>query len=374
MDKYCSQPNGRLKLLNEIKERFDHIDSFPELRRAATRFHEELATLFMVKNVVTTNWDTYFEECCNATPFVTDPDMAFWEAARRRVLKIHGSIANFGSIVATTKDYEDCKRRLNVGLLGGLLKTILATQTVVFFGYSLSDADFLSIYEFTKRRVNFLHKQAYAVTPFKNESKKLEQAGLIPIITDGTYFLQQVKDQAVKKKAMLDDSLYEAAEDLHDRLREEHIRLHRKIRVKDHPELIYAASYQDGMMHALGRATNMRRTGEYSDGPRIHNVIHSYQRWRKEKLSAGQYEDVAYIDGYVNALIFLLLDRKERRALRPPLYYMFGSKDLIWTLSDFLRRLKHSQNSHHASLARARRYVSKLGHREELEFHHPPWL
>jgi len=134
MDKFCDQPNGRLKLLKTIKERFDHIHSFPELARTATNFHRELATFFPARNIVTTNWDTYFEEYCNATAFVTDPDLAFWEAASRRVLKIHGSIANFGSIVATTEDYEKCKGRLDIGLLGGLLKTILATQTVVFVG------------------------------------------------------------------------------------------------------------------------------------------------------------------------------------------------------------------------------------------------
>jgi len=374
MDKYCDQPNGRFKLLKTIKERFEYIDSFPELATSATEFHRELATFFPVKNIVTTNWDIYFEEYCNATPFVADPDLAFWEVAGRRVLKIHGSITNFGSIVATTADYEKCRSRLDVGLLGGLLKTILATQTVVFVGYSLSDADFLSIYEFVKERMNSLHKQAYAVTPFKEESKEFEQAGLIPIITDGSYFLRQIKTHAVNKGAMLDDGLYEAASDLLDRVEEEHRRLHLKVKLKDHPELIYAASYQDGMMHALGRAVNMRGTGEYSNGPRVHDVIHAYLQWRKEKLRVRNYEDVAYIDGYVNALKFLMLDRKERQGLKPPLYYMFGSKGLIWSLADFVRRLKHPSSIHGAPSERARRYVSKLSHAEALEFHHPPSL
>lgn len=374
MDKYCEQPNGRLKLLMAIKERFKHIDSFPELSGTATKFHEELATFFQVKNIVTTNWDTYFERYCNATPFVADPDLAFWDAASRRVLKIHGSIANFGSIVATTADYEKCKSRLDIGLLGGLLKTMLATQTVVFIGYSLSDPDFLSIYEFVRERMNSLHKQAYAVTPFKEQTKELERAGLIPIITDGTYFLKQIKKHAVNKRAMLDDGLYEAASDLLDRVNREHYRLHCKVKVKDHPELIYAASYQDGMVHALGRAVNMRCTGEYSNGPRSHRVMHAYLQRRQQKLRARNYEDVAYIDGYVNALTFLLFDRKDRKWLKPPLYYMFGSKSPIWSLTDFFRRLKRSPNAHRASSMSARRKVSKLAHAEALEFHHPPWL
>ena len=36
-------PNGRRKLLNKIKEKFDFIDSFPQLLNAATSFHREVA-------------------------------------------------------------------------------------------------------------------------------------------------------------------------------------------------------------------------------------------------------------------------------------------------------------------------------------------
>jgi len=374
MDKYCDQPNGRLKLLKKIKHRFDHIDSFPELRGDATRFHQELATLFPVKNIVTTNWDVYFEKYCNATPFVTDRDLAFWDAAGRRVLKIHGSIANFGSLVATTGDYEKCKSRLDTGLVGATLKTILATQTVVFVGYSLSDADFLSLYEFVRDRMDSLHKQAYAVTPFKEESEKLEKTGLIPIVTDGAYFLRQIKAHAVNKGVLLDDVLYDDVSDLLGRVLKEHRRMHLKIKVKDHPQLIYAASYQDGMIHALERVENMRGTGEYSNGPRVHGVLHSYLQWRKEKLRKRKYEDVAYIDGYINALKFVLLDRQDRRDIVPPLYYIFGDESLIDSLADFTKRLKRSPDLHKASYKRAQDFVNKLSHPEALEFHHPPWL
>ena len=205
MEKFCSQTNGRFKLLSEIKSRFDTIDSFPELKQSATRFHRELGTLFTIKNIITTNWDTYFERYCKATPFVVDSDRAFWEAADRRVLKVHGSIDNLSSIVATTKDYDACEKRLNIGLIGALLKTILATQTVIFIGYSLSDADFLAIYEYVKEQMNQLHKQAYIVTPFAEEAEKFGNLGLIPIVTDGAYFINQVKEHAVNDDLILRD-------------------------------------------------------------------------------------------------------------------------------------------------------------------------
>jgi SIR2-like domain len=374
MEKYCEQPNGRLKLLSKIRQRFDHIDSFPELNGSATKFHRELGTFFPVRNIVTTNWDNYFEQHCKATPFVTDSDLAFWDAADRRVLKIHGSVANLGSIVATTSDYKECQERLRVGILGGLLKTILATETILFVGYSFSDFDFLAIYEFVKAQMGPLRKQGYVVTPDDGEARIFKEAGLIPMITDGAGFLVQTKKHAVAEGVMLPDDIYDAASRLRELVSLEHEVLHRAVKASRHPELIYAASYQDGMMHALGRAVEMRGTGQYSQPHRLLGAIEAYLRLEKEKLRNGVYEDVAYIEGYINALVYLLADCKQRRRPRVPLYYMFGVRVDIINLRDFIAALKRNPNAHKASLRRARRRLRMLSDPGSVEFHHPPWL
>src|ERR1051326_6856064 len=70
MSLYCIRPDGRRNLLEKIRARFAYVQSFPELYRTATRFHRELATLFQIDIYVTTNWDSYFEKECGATPFV----------------------------------------------------------------------------------------------------------------------------------------------------------------------------------------------------------------------------------------------------------------------------------------------------------------
>lgn len=374
MEKYCDQPDGRFKLIKRIKDRFDHIDSFPELSGRATAFHRELGTFFPIRNIVTTNWDTYFEDKCKATPFVADPELAFWDAADRRVLKIHGSVTNFGSIVATTDDYEKCQERLRTGVLGGVLKTVLATQRIVFVGYSFSDFDFEAIYEFVKEQMGSFHKQSYVITPYKDEGNRFKGEGIFPIITDGTYFLSQIKKHAVAEGIMLGDEIYDAASDLLELVLEEHRALHSAIKASDFPELIYAASYQDGMMHALERAITMRGTGQYSDGARTARIIEAYLEWEKEKLHRGVYEDVAYIEGYVNGLTYLLADHKQRKKAKIPLYYAFGVSTDIVSLNDFIATLKKRPSAHKASLKRARRWLRKLSEPRSVAFHHPPWL
>ena len=51
MQKYCNQPNGRKKLLNKIRERFNYIHSFPELERQATSFHRELSEIHLIRTI-----------------------------------------------------------------------------------------------------------------------------------------------------------------------------------------------------------------------------------------------------------------------------------------------------------------------------------
>ncbi|MBI3433153.1 MAG: SIR2 family protein [Hydrogenophilales bacterium] len=374
MEEYCRQPNGRLKLLNRIKERFDHIDSFPELIRSATRFHRELGTFFPIRNIVTTNWDTYFEKYCQATPFVTDPDLAFWEAADRRVLKIHGSVANYGSIVATTKDYQQCQDRLTSGIIGAVLKTILATQTVIFIGYSLSDSDFSAIYEFVKMQMNALHKQACVVTPFASECEKFRASGFIPIQTDGAYFISQVKAHAVAQGELLDDKIFDSAVELLYSVQNEHALLHDAVKVSDFPEMIFAASYQDGLMHALERAIKLKGSGMYSHRCKVAGVIKAYLKLQKEKLRRRTYEDVAYIEGYINGLAYLLMTKEERDSVRVPMYFVFGVKDEISDIAGFTELLRGSPAIHKAAHKRALVYLNSLGDPESTEFHHPPWL
>ncbi|MBN2286330.1 MAG: SIR2 family protein [Tissierellales bacterium] len=374
MEEYCSQPNGRIKLLTKIRNRFKYINSFPELNRVATNFHQELATLFTVRTIVTTNWDMYFEEICLATPFVSDQDLAFWENENRRVLKIHGSINNYGSIVATTNDYLKCQDRLHTGLIGGILKTLFATQTTIFIGYSLNDSDFLNIWDFVSKQMNGLQRQAYVITPFEVERKKIEDLGLIPIIADGSFFISQAKKHFISKGAMLPDSIYFEAVELLSIVEEQHDLIYENFNCSDHPQIIIAASYQDGMIHALERTINLRGSGEYSHPCNIRGALEPYQRWQKEKLKAKKYEDVAYIEGYLNGLIFLLLNEDEKsEIIHPPIFFAFGV-DELYTLNDYKKVINDLPRLHKASYSRAKKMVDKLSSSNGMVFHHPAWL
>src|SRR5205814_6786283 len=80
---YCKQSDGRIRLLEKIKSRIDFFLSFDDLYRPMARFHRAISPLFMITDVITTNWDDLFQQECRFSPFVYDSDIAFWDAARR---------------------------------------------------------------------------------------------------------------------------------------------------------------------------------------------------------------------------------------------------------------------------------------------------
>jgi hypothetical protein len=376
MEEYEERPNGRIKLLDAIRQRFNHIKSFPELYRTATRFHEEVSTFYPLKTIITTNWDTYFENKCNATPFVTDQDLAFWEKEERKVLKIHGSINNYGSIVATQSDYEDCEKRLHKEIIGSILKSILATKTIVFVGYSFSDSDFLNIYNFVSEQMKKMQRQAYVITPFEEEKEHFEELGLYPIITDGTYFFEQLKRHTINEDLMYPDSIYDEADQLHSIVSAEHRHMFQEFNVYDHPQIIYPASYQDGMMHAFERVTALKENGEYSRPGSIRGIFEPYKEWKQEKLSDERYEDVAYIDGYVRAFYFLITSEDMKKKLEhPPLYYAFGvEENMVPSFDAFCEIVDDLPELHKESYQRAVELTDQLELESGIEFHHPPWL
>jgi len=89
MSRYCTLPDGRIKLIERIKQRFDYFKSFSDFYRPMTRFHRAVAPLYMIRDIITTNWDDFFERECLIDAFVHDSDLAFWDASPRRLMKIH---------------------------------------------------------------------------------------------------------------------------------------------------------------------------------------------------------------------------------------------------------------------------------------------
>jgi len=98
--------NSRSDLINLFYHRMRYIDGFPTLSDKATRFHKYVGQIPFFREIITTNWDDYFERWADAVPLVHGPDFDYWDLAQRKVLKIHGSVLNPGTIIASRSEYD----------------------------------------------------------------------------------------------------------------------------------------------------------------------------------------------------------------------------------------------------------------------------
>lgn len=304
MSLFTEQPSGRMKLIEKILARFKNIDNWADLRNRATAFHTELGTMPYLSRVVTTNWDTYFEKYASMRPFVYDADIAFWDASPRSVLKLHGSVENLSTIVATLEDYDNCFKRLNEGLLGTILKQILATKTCIFIGYSLKDDDLRKILDSVGGQLGQFQKTHYFVTPFYTEGD-LDGINIdaSPIITDGTYFLSQVKAEMVERFCYADDQAYDAVDEMLYYASDIHCNFVEEYSVVDHPVVLCNISYQDGIIHALQRIVDLRSSGVYSDLHDLQSLMIRYYKIANDKKKKKAYIDHSYFMGYRNGLM-----------------------------------------------------------------------
>ena len=257
---------GRLKLVEEIIERVNYAKTFVLFRDMITRFHQELATIPQIREVITTNWDDYFEKICGMLPIVNDGDYVYYNLTGRKVYKIHGSINNVSTIVATLEDYCRREEELKGSLIGGTLRHLLGTKVVVFVGYSLRDADFKNVYGPLIEGMKDLRPATYVVSPF--EVPNADEFGMHHVRTDGSSFLRSLKAHLVDSGDNLPDSIFKRIVALRDLVEECH-RLTEEMDWRGHPELVFSLAYQDGLLDSLGRMTLMFNTGEYSHLPHI---------------------------------------------------------------------------------------------------------
>ena len=325
-------PNGRRKLLNKIKEKFDFIDSFPQLLNTATSFHREVAANPFIETIITTNWDTYFEDYCDCTPVINDTDATLWNVFKKRVFKIHGSINNVGSIVATEKDYQKSYSRLS--------------KDIIFIGFSFGDEDLNRLLDILSEKMGDFSNQFYLVT-IDEKWKENVDSRLIPIITDGTYFIHQLNNILITKGRLLSSYIYDYAEELLYFIKEEHMKLFEsntyRDEIKDFPELLLSIAYQDAFIHALERCVAHRSNGEYLIPGYFEPRIQSYKSHYDKRILEENYAQAFYNLGYCYGLHSLLLYANDPEEAGIPGLFIYED-NYFETKDDLFKYISENRN------------------------------
>lgn len=311
---------GRRELVKTILERIDYVSTFLSLLNTTTSFHHEIATIAQLDAIFTTNWDTFFEQYSGARSFVLDEDFAFFDLPGRRVMKVHGSITNLSTLVATSDDYRAREDDLRDSLMGAKLREFLSTRTIVFVGYSLTDSDFQSIYRSVLQRMGAFRPKAYIVTPV--ESLAAGEFGLEHLQTDGGHFAHLLKAKLEETKQHVPDANLERAAMLRDIVLSAH-GPSESLQAEEELLGAYTLAYQDGLLAAFGRIALLAHKGEYSDPRKVESVLHTYAHLLTRAVQLRRHFDAAYIEGYLIATMSLLLS--DEQCMSIPIVQTFGS-------------------------------------------------
>jgi hypothetical protein len=206
----------------------------------------------------------------------------------------------------------------------------------------------------------------------RESEDRFREHGLIPIYTDATFFVEQLKARLVDEGDMLPDDAYSGVAKLTQKVLVTHFAVTDAVDLQDFPDVIYTLFYQDGLHHALERIMTLRDTGYYSHVCNPRNTVLAYEKRRKEAQHAKNYADVAYIDGYMNGHVSFLAPPAMRRYV--PMFFLFGHDAPIKSLAAYKRLLKKAPVLHRAASRAARRIVTKKLGSVSAVIHHPPWF
>lgn len=372
MSLYVKKFGSRSPLIHKIRERFDYFKAWPELLSCATEFHEEIAAFPCVKNFVTTNWDDFLETVANVTPFVHNTDVPFWDTSSKRVLKIHGSINDLGSIIATEEDYKKCYRELNKNTIGSKLKLLLAQNIVIFIGYSFQDEDFQRIYKYISSKMGDFRRRAYVVTLDKSNEKNWAKYNLKPIYTEGSYFVHKLRKRFEKKGCLLPLESLSKVFALQELALKIHNKTSKKYKYAEFPEIIYCTSYQDGVLHAFQYLINKAKSGKSLCVEYLKNSINSYENLvQKYRLNWLEH---SYLEGYLTGLYLfngVMFPDVKLKCVPPFFYYNEIHNKKFIDEKDFEKSLKLT-GVRSKKRQKARKFIERLNMDDSVIFHHIP--
>lgn len=371
MQKFVDLCGDRHRLMQILEKRLKNISAFRDRYEEATRFHQELSTLFFIKTLITTNWGRHFEDVCGFTPFVYDADLPFWDSAERQLLKIHGSIDNRGSIVATRQDYDNIRRKAGKSLLFRHLSSLVARKTMLFIGYSVRDETFLAVFNDVRRALGQHHRTPYLVSPnaSKEDLERLSTLSIRHIRADGAFFLKSLKHYAHQHTCIIPDEQFNEIEAILNLTREVHDKT-AALSIRRFPSIIFSLSYQDGIQHACERILKLKGTGEYSNRHRVQSLCTKYNILYAGYVRKKDYWNASYVRGYMNVLIALLTD--DVVDIGFPYFFDFRHKEIEGM--DTYKRMLRNGDDHEAARRKALDLIARNKLTKGTVLEHRAWL
>lgn len=182
--------NGNKNFLIEIlKKEFQKEPSSIET-------HQLLAKIPQIKTIITTNYDDLFERTNKKLEVIRrSSDYSIVSPKKQHLFKIHGDLTDTQNIILTKSDYNNFFIDNKVEtVFWNAVKDKLASNHILFIGYSLEDSNVMYMFEKILRELGENRKELFFVAPSINSSKTnyLTRKGIEFIESSGEDLIKEI--------------------------------------------------------------------------------------------------------------------------------------------------------------------------------------
>lgn len=182
--------NGSKNFLIEILKKEFHKEP------SNTETHDILAKIPQIKTVITTNYDDLFERTNkNLEVIRRSSDYPIIDPKKQLLFKIHGDLSDTKNIILTNSDYNNffIENKAET-VFWTALKDRLASNHILFVGYSLEDSNIMVMFNKILRELGDHGKELFFVSPSINSSKRkfLERSKINYIESTGEDLIKEI--------------------------------------------------------------------------------------------------------------------------------------------------------------------------------------
>ncbi|MFE4123982.1 SIR2 family protein [Priestia sp. YIM B13486] len=157
---FVEMRNNSRNDLNRILTKLIDIDP------NSIKIHKLLTEIPQIDTIVTTNYDTLFEEAYgrDLSPIIQNSNIPYTGDKKIKLYKIHGDIKQLDTIVITKDDYTNFFRKSDEPIWNKI-KSLLSEKTILFVGYSLSDQNIDYLLDNVVANLGNNINESFLVTP-----------------------------------------------------------------------------------------------------------------------------------------------------------------------------------------------------------------
>lgn|SRR5690554_424849 len=157
--------------------------------------HQKLSKIPHFKSIITTNYDTLFEESYDSIDVIRESkDLPLTNFKETHLYKIHGDLNNSDQIILMKSDYEKYFIDQEQTLFWNAIKNELVKKNILFVGYAMDDINIKTIIRKITGELGDTRKEAFFITPNLHKSKRnfLNSFKINYINSTGERFIQEL--------------------------------------------------------------------------------------------------------------------------------------------------------------------------------------